>query len=312
MIVVAGESLVDLLVDETGEVVAHPGGGPFNVARGLARLGAPCAFLGAISTDPFGAALRRALDADGVDLRHVVTSELPTTLAVAQLNGGAASYRFHAQATAAPALTGRDVVGALSPAPVALHVGTLGLVLEPIAPVLERLVRRAPAETLVMVDPNCRPRAIARESAYRARLRRVMRRADVVKVSTEDLAYLAPDVPLESAARDLLHRGVRCVLVTDGANPVRVFTPAGDRELPAVPAAVVDTVGAGDAFCAGFLARWTSRGRGRDALRDEVLVEDAAAFAMLVAAITCERSGADPPRLEEIARVPRRPDGVRA
>jgi fructokinase len=137
-----------------------------------------------------------------------------------------------------------------------------------------------------------------------------MRRADVVKVSTEDLAYLAPDVPLESAARDLLRRGVRCVLVTDGPNPVRVVTPAGDRELPVVPAVVVDTVGAGDAFCAGFLARWTAAGHGRDALGDEDLVEDAAAFAMLVAAITCERSGADPPRLEEIARVSRRTDGA--
>src|SRR5688572_4673346 len=117
MIVVAGESLVDLLVDRAGEVAAHPGGGPFNVARGLARLGVPCSFLGAISQDPFGVALRQALADDGVDLRHAVTSELPTTLAIAQLDGGAASYRFYAQGTAAPTLTGRDVVGVLKPAP---------------------------------------------------------------------------------------------------------------------------------------------------------------------------------------------------
>lgn len=300
MIVVAGESLVDLLVGRAGEVVAHPGGGPFNVARGLARLGAPCAFLGAISTDPFGVVLRQALTADGVDLRHAVTSDLPTTLAIAQLDGGAASYRFYTQGTAAPALRGRNVFAVLSPPPAALHVGTLGLVLEPMASVLERIVRRASDATLVMVDPNCRPGAIAQRPAYRARLRRVLHRADVIKVSTDDLAYLAPRASPEEAARELVGRGVRCVLVTDGPHAVRLFTPTEQRELPAMPAHVIDTVGAGDAFCAGFLARWTAGGHGREAVADTDLVEDATAFAMLVAKITCERSGADPPRLAEL------------
>lgn len=103
MIVVAGESLVDLIGGEHGTLRPLPGGGPFNVARGLARLGMDVAFLGAISDDAYGRTLREALRADGVDLRAVVPSALPTTLALAQLDAdGAAGYRFYAEGTAAP------------------------------------------------------------------------------------------------------------------------------------------------------------------------------------------------------------------
>jgi fructokinase len=64
----------------------------------------------------------------------------------------------------------------------------------------------------------------------------------------------------------------------------------------------VDTIGAGDAFGGGFLAWWRSRGHGRDDLRDASLVAAGARFAASVAAITCSRAGASPPRLAELSR----------
>ncbi|MBI5104627.1 MAG: carbohydrate kinase [Solirubrobacterales bacterium] len=300
MLVVAGESLVDLLVDEAGDVTARPGGAPFNVARGLARLGARCAFLGAVSTDPFGALLRRTLEADGVDLACVVAKDLSTLLAVAHLEDGVATYRFHVAGTAAPALTEADVAAVLPPRMEVLHVGGLGLALEPMAGALAGLVASASPQTLVSVDPNCRPDAIADHAAYRARLGAVLAGADVVKVSTEDLDYLAPGVPAARAARELLAGRVRCVLVTDGGRPLRIVAPQAEHEVPVVPAAVVDTVGAGDALCAGFLAWWAREGLGAADLASPTRVEDAAAFAVRVAAATCERSGAEPPTLAEL------------
>jgi fructokinase len=300
VIVVAGESLVDLLVNEAGEVAARLGGGPFNVARGLGRLESPCAFLGAISGDRFGRELRDALIADGVDGRCVVATERPTTLALANLQGGSATYTFYTAETAAPSLT-PDAVAAVLPARVdALHVGTLGLVLEPIGTAIEQLVERADPATLVMVDPNCRPGVAPDEAASRARLDRVLARADVVKVSTEDLEYLDPGVPPGEAARALVAGRTRCVLVTDGARPVRVLTAAGEQQVPSVRVEVADTVGAGDAFCAGFLSAWMRAGRPVEALTDPAATLEAAAFAALVAASTCRRSGADPPRLDEL------------
>jgi fructokinase len=302
MIVVAGESLVDLIADGDGALRPLPGGGPFNVARALARLEVRCAFLGAVSADRFGAALRGALAADGVDLRCVVAAEAPTTLAVAELDAeGAACYRFYAEGTAAPSLTAAEAAAAVAGVPCsALHVGSLGLALEPIGTAVEALVADAAPETLVMVDPNWRPGAVVDPDAWRARLGRVLGRADVVKASADDLAHLVPDRSPREAGRALLAGGAGCALITDGAGDVLIMTADGERRVRPPAVRVVDTVGAGDAFGAGFLAWWTASRLGREDLRDVGRLQEAAAFAALVAARTCERAGADPPRRREL------------
>ncbi|HEY8989190.1 MAG TPA: PfkB family carbohydrate kinase, partial [Candidatus Limnocylindrales bacterium] len=132
MIVVAGESLIDLIVDATGRVEAIPGGGPYNVARTLGRLGRSVAFFGRLSRDRFGSVLRAGLAAEDVDLRLAPMTDASTLLAVAELDAdGAATYRFYVEGTAAPGLSTADLPDGLPPAATALHVGTLGLVFEP-------------------------------------------------------------------------------------------------------------------------------------------------------------------------------------
>ncbi len=135
--------------------------------------------------------------------------------------------------------------------------------MEPVGAAIERLIRGdVPAGALVLLDPNCRPSAVADHEAYRRRIGVIAGRADIVKASTEDLAYLYPDAPPEEAARTLLDGGPSLVLVTDGPRPARAFL-AGSvlaEEVPRVT--VVDTIGAGDAFGGGFLAWWTAHGLG--------------------------------------------------
>ena len=190
MIVVGGEALVDLVIDPDGGVTAKLGGGPFNAARAIGRLGSEVAFLGALSGDRFGTLLHRQLLADGVDDSLIQFTELPTTLASAELDAhGSASYHFYIAETAAPNLH-------LPPLPDdvgILHVGTLGMVLEPMATTLEAVVGNIGDDVLVLLDPNCRPRVTADRVGYLARLDRMLRRADVVKVSTDDLDFIAPD-----------------------------------------------------------------------------------------------------------------------
>ena len=189
MIVVGGEALVDLVIDPDGAVIAKLGGGPFNAARAVGRLGSDVAFLGALSLDRFGTLLHRQLTADGVDDSLVQFTELPTTLASAELDEhGAASYHFYLAETAAPNLHALPLPSDLS----ILHVGTLGMVLEPMASTLEAVVHGVGDDVVVLLDPNCRPRVTPDRVAYLARLERMLRRADVVKVSSDDLEFIAP------------------------------------------------------------------------------------------------------------------------
>jgi fructokinase len=301
VIVVAGEALIDLIVHPDGRLTAIPGGGPFNAARTIGRLGVDVAFLGRLSTDRFGGILSAALADDGVDLHWATLTEAPTTLAVAELDDvGAASYRFHLAETSAPGLTLEDVLAALRGEPRAIHVGTLGLVVEPMASGLAAAVGRAGRSTLVMIDPNCRPRVIDDRGAYLERLRGLMARADIVKVSADDLSYIAPDATPLEAARALLSDGARVVLVTDGARAVTILTETLAFDVPVPRVDVVDTVGSGDSFGGGFLARWIECGWGRAELSDADALRETAGLAIQVAGATCRRAGADPPRRAEL------------
>jgi len=302
MIAVAGESLIDLIARPDGTLVPSVGGGPCNVARALARLEVPVAFLGAVSGDRFGRQLRAALAGDGVDLSCLVASARPTMLAVADLDGArAARYRFYAEGTAAPSLSVDAARAAIAHVRASvLHVGSLGLALEPLGAAIEQVVAEVPDGVLVMVDPNWREGAVADPAGWRARLERVLPRADVVKVSTADLASLWPDVPVVLAARRMLGARTRCVIVTDDGGAVTVLTASHEALVVPAPVNVVDTIGAGDAFCAGFLAWYVSARLTRDDLASIDHMERAAAFAALVAGRACERAGADPPRLDEL------------
>jgi fructokinase len=301
VIIVAGEALIDLIVRPDGRVVAVPGGGPFNTARTIGRLGLDVAFLGGISADQFGRQLAGALEADGVDLRWTRRTDAPTTLAIAEVDeDGTATYRFHIDGTASVGLTLDDARAAFGGGPSAVHVGTLGLAVEPLATALTAAVAELPRTTLLMVDPNCRSAVIADPVAYVGRLRRVLTRAAIVKASVEDLAYITPGTTPVDAARLLVASGAGVVLVTDGPRPVRVVAHRVAFEMSVPSVKVVDTVGSGDAFGAAFLARWIERGLGRADTQDEAALRDAVALAIEVAGITSRRPGADPPRRAKV------------
>lgn len=278
------------MANAVGGFDAHLGGGPFNTARTLSRLGQATYFAGALSTDGLGTRMRERLVADGVRLDLVTLVEAPTTLALVDVGtDGGAEYRFYTHATSAPQLEAATLPAGVA----ALHVGTLGLVVEPMASVVEALVVGAARDVFVMVDPNCRPDLIDDRTAYRARLDRILARADLVKASVEDLAYLEPDARPAEAARRL---GVPAV-VTAGAGGALAVLGDDVVEVKARRTRVVDTIGAGDAFGGGLLTWWLERGL--DRVSGEALAE-AVTFATRVAAITVSRAGADPPWRAEL------------
>ncbi len=302
MIAVTGEALIDLVAGQDGCLIARPGGGPFNTARTIGRLGLAPAFLGRLSADRFGRLLRASLDADGVTPAVTGPTDAPTTLAVVDVDpAGSPRYRFYTDGTSAPALEYPALAGALPAGVTALYAGGLALVMEPVATSIDRLIASdLPPGALLMIDPNCRPEAITDRRGYLARLSRILRRADVAKVSAEDLDYLAPGTPAAAAAAALLGQGPALVLLTDGPQPARAFLRDEVISADVPPVTVADTVGAGDAFGGAFLAWWSGNELTRADLHRPGPVREALQAAAEVASLTCTRVGAEPPWLAEV------------
>ena len=249
-----------------------PGGGPFNTARTIGRLGGEVAFLGRLSTDRFGARLRDALDGDGVDLALTETTDAPTTLAVAELDAdGGAVYRFHTGGHVRAAAVGR--CGARRPrvpTPPRSTSARSASCWSRWPPRSRTRCRRSRAGTLVMLDPNCRPGRHHRPGG----LPRPARRDSSPGPTSSRPAWTTSPTSRRPRRRSpppaaLVERGPALVLVTDGRRPVIAVMPDRHRSRSPSPAvAVVDTVGAGDAFGGAFLARWVELGLGRAALAD--------------------------------------------
>jgi fructokinase len=300
-IAVAGEAIVDLVLEPGGDTTLHLGGGSFNAARTLGRLGLRPAFIGRLSSDRYGRALRGALEESGVSLDGVVATDDPTTFARVEVDaGGTTSCRFYIEGTSMAGLLPEEARTAMPDRAVALHVGGHGVAVEPHASAIATLVGEAGPETLVLVDPNCRDGVARARTVYCDRLRDLMCLADVVKASEEDFAYLDPDRTPYQTARALLDCGPAVVLLTDGSRGATVMTARYEELVEARSVEVVDTIGSGDAFGAAWLGGWVADGFGRQDLGDFEAVLRAAEFAALVAARTCERAGAEPPRAAKV------------
>jgi fructokinase len=310
-VIVAGEALVDLVGDADGRLLPLPGGSPFNVAVGLGRLDVPTGFLGAIADDGFGTLLAARLDDAGVTILPATRTPRPTTLAMVHLDtDGHASYGFYLAGTSATGMTDGDVAAAAADAPssagAALHVslGAVTLAAPGTGALLGRLLADARSRPLVSLDPNVRPAVMGDLAAERAAIAAAVAVVDLVKVSDADLEALHPDRDPLAVAGEWARSGPALVVVTRGAQGATALRSDGGRlTVASLPVHVVDTVGAGDAFTAGLLAALDERSLlERSALgrTDVDTLREVLTFAARVAALTCMRHGADPPRRSEL------------
>nr|WP_298459571.1 carbohydrate kinase [uncultured Cellulomonas sp.] len=299
---VVGEALVDVVRRTDGTVDEHPGGSPANVALGLARLGRPVELLTWVGTDDRGRAVREHLESAGVRLSPGSDGARATSVATATLDGdGAATYTFDLdwQVPSDHAVDLGDVV--------AVHSSTIGAALEPGGTDVLRLLAEARVDATITYDPNIRPDLLGDPQAARDLVERLVVLADVVKVSDEDLAWLAPGVEPRDVALRWASRGPALVVVTRGGEGALAVTAGGvELTVTAPRVQVADTVGAGDSFMSGLLdGLWSAGLLGashRIALGgagSEVLGPVLERCAR-IAAITVSRPGANPPRADEL------------
>jgi fructokinase len=299
MIVVAGEALIDLVPQGTGALAAlQPalGGGPYNTAVALGRLGSPAAFCSRVSYDAFGEALLDRLRETGVDVSSVQRGAEPTTLAVATVGpDGSAVYSFYVDGTADRLFTAPS---ALPPGTRAVSFGTCSLVLEPGASACEELMRTAAEQgVFTALDPNIRAGLIPDADAYRARFKSWLPSVALLKLSEEDAQWLG------GTPQEWLAAGPAAVVITRGGNGLTAFTAGGEYPVPGERVEVVDTIGAGDTVNAALLHGLAAR----DALSARALAAlgpdgwtGLLGFAARAAAVTCSRAGAEPPYAHEL------------
>ncbi|MFF0781690.1 carbohydrate kinase [Streptomyces sp. NPDC003720] len=303
MIVVAGEALIDLVPRGPGalaDLKPALGGGPYNTAVALGRLGSRTAFCSRASRDPFGEALLDGLRRAGVEVSDVQRGPEPTTLAVATVDtDGSAAYSFYVDGTADRLFT---APAALPAGTRAVSFGTCSLVLEPGASAYEKLMREAAAQGLfTALDPNIRTGLIPDADAYRARFCGWLPSVTLLKLSAEDAEWLG------GTPQEWLAAGPSAVVVTRGGEGLTVHTRDGaEYSVPGEKVEVVDTIGAGDTVNAALLHGLAAR----DALSPGGLAalgpdgwRRLLRFAARAAAITCSRAGAEPPFAAELGEL---------
>ncbi len=265
MILCCGEALIDMIPTEciSGETgfVPHAGGAVFNTAIGLGRLNIPTGFLSGISSDLFGDRLRHALDASQVNASFTINSDRPTTLAFVHLTDGKATYTFYDENSAGRELHA-DALPNVPKIATAMYFGGISLINEPCAEFYVCLAEREAVQKVIIADPNIRPEFIQDEQNYRIRLSRLIKVADIVKVSDEDLDWIIPgSASLESKATKLQDQGPHIVILTRGSEGASALMSNDSWiKVSSEEVDVVDTVGAGDTFNSGLLAKLYKKG----------------------------------------------------
>jgi fructokinase len=303
-IALAGEALIDFVSHGDLAYQGHVGGSPLNAAVACARLGQPTGYLTQLGTDLLGDRILRHLQENGVDTRFVTRADQPATLAFVERTPTTERYVFYPRGCA-------DSRWAPSPLPTLppevsfLHFGSISLLQEPAASAIEQLVEASAGQRVVVLDPNVRASLITEPGAYRARFARWLASTDLLKLSDEDLAFLAPGSTAADAAASWLGSGPRVVVVTEGAAGVTLHAAGRPPLRVAAPRVnVSDTIGAGDTFTAGLSVGLLERGVARVADLARLGTEDwrsILTFAAAAAALDCTRQGCDPPRRGEVA-----------
>jgi fructokinase len=311
VLTVIGEALVDLVPDPAaGGHRESPGGSPFNVAVGLARLGNRTSLMARFADDRYGRLLRTAAATEGIDLSAAPRAGERATVATASVDeSGQVTYEFDMEGTADWQWTAAEL-RRLSPGTEVLHFGSIASWTPPGAARIAELVGELGTGLAVLIsyDPNIRPAVIgAREEGVEL-VEQGVRRAHVVKASREDAEWLYPELAVDDVATRWSGLGAKLVVVTDGADGATAYRPTrAPLRRPGREVTVVDTIGAGDAFTSGLLTGIVRRRLHRNGRLEEIpdgALADIVDEAVLVSAITCERAGADPPRLDELLSAP--------
>ena len=302
---VLGEALIDFIVGDDGAYRPHLGGSPYNVAIGLARQGVDVSYLSPFSDDTFGDQLHDSLMEEGVDAAVSRRSPWPTSLALVTIDEqGMPTYRLYREGIADKDISFDEIEKHLGEDLTLFHTGSLAITPSQLPKIRKLFDLMHLRDVVVSVDINIRLRASIDTKAYIDGVRSLLREADIVKASDEDIAALELDSDIRKAAGlafDLMDGGM--LVFTEGRGGAILINDRGTIEKAAYPVAnLEDTVGAGDTFHSAFLSALLRKGKEGEAFgaMSQDTLGDALDFACAAAAINVSRKGCSPPKQHEV------------
>lgn len=296
-VVALGELLVDFTFNGYSEnkmrnFEQNPGGAPANVACALSLLGKKTAFIGKVGNDFHGRFLADALKEKKVDTRGIVFEDnVFTTLAFVQLSEkGERCFSFARKPGADTFLKPEEINGNLLEKCRVFHFGSLSLTNEPSRSATLKAVSIAQKNgAVISYDPNYREALWQDKQTAVEQMRSVIDKVDIIKISEEETELLTGRQSPREAAENLIKQGVKCVSVTMGSKGVYIACGSFSQIVPTFDGPVVDTTGAGDAFCGGFLSRFIDHDAGFDNFENLI---DCARYGNAAATLCVSKRGA--------------------
>jgi fructokinase len=318
-----GEALVDFLPDRRGKL-RHVdsfrkavGGAPANVALGLARLGCRVGFSSKVGADEFGAYLREALEAEGVDVSGVSDARgVKTGVTFISLDeDGDRSFLFFREPSADLSITADDIDETLVSRSRIVHLGSnLMTETDPLAATQRVLELARDHGCLISCDPNIRLHLWKEVDEARRQVEFLLERSDIIKLNDDELAFVGQGKPAHEVWEQIIGpSGALALVVTHGALGAEVFCGDVHARAASPDVEVVDTTGAGDGFVSGLLTaicEVVGDGELRDSITawDQEMWEYALGLGCAAGARVCEKLGATPglPRRGELPEPPPR------
>jgi len=311
MILVIGEALIDLIENryQPGAFTAIVGGANLNVATALARRGSDHTFYARMSEDRFGNIIRKRLEDNNVNFENAIITEENSTLAIVSLNEqGVPNYSFYVNGTSDWGWTKEELPTQeqiLKNKINCIQFGCLTMAMEPGNLVIEDWARELEAVT-ISHDINIRAALGFNPDKEKERVERTNAFSHIIKASDEDIDWLYQNQrSVNQVAQEWANHG-KIVLITRGSDGTTIFTK--DNEPVNVSTRninVVDTVGAGDTFCANLLGQLQDNNYlGTDL--NQIPREELTTYvyiAGIAASITCERAGCEPPTQEDLHHI---------
>ena len=311
MILVIGEALIDLIENryQPGAFNAIVGGANLNVATALAKRGTPHTFYARMSNDRFGQIIREKLTKNNVSFPNAIITDDNSTLAIVSLNeSGVPTYSFYVNGTSDWGWTKEELPTQeqLDKEQInCVQFGCLTMAMEPGNLVIEEWAKNL-KDVTISHDINIRSALGFDPNKEKERVERTNKFSNIIKASDEDIEWLYQNQrEVNEVAQEWANEN-KIVLITRGSEGTSIFTKQNEpKNVPSRKINVVDTVGAGDTFCANLLGQLEDNNYlGKDLT--QIPLEDLTNYvyiAGIAASITCERAGCEPPTREDLQSV---------